>query len=198
MFTGIIEEVGRVKKLARNRDFWIVGINSERVYSQVNVSESISVNGVCLTLVKKESNILFFKVIKPTLEISNLKRLKLYDYVNLESSLKVSDKLGGHFVLGHVDTEAKITRILRMGRIFSLEMSVDKRFKRYLLLRGSIAVEGISLTISSVRNNTFSVNIIPYTWEHTNLRYKKVFSFVNVEFDYLIKAVLKEKANLSS
>ena len=197
MFTGIIKEVGRIRKISTKRsNLWGVGLYSEKVYSQVAEGGSLSVNGVCLTVTKKERNLLYFDITSATLNISNLKYLKIGDYVNLEPSLSLRDKLEGHFVLGHIDTTAKIKKFTKIKNTASLEIEVPSGFKKYLIPKGSVAVEGISLTIAEVKNNSFKVNIIPYTLENTNLKYKKPGSFLNIEFDYLGKVVLEKVSKL--
>ena len=196
MFAGIIKEVGRIKKISKRSDLWEVGLISEKVYSQVAEGGSVSVNGVCLTVTRKERNLLYFDVTLATLNISNLKYLKIGDYVNLEPSLSLGDKLEGHFVLGHIDTTAKIKKFTKIKNTASLEIEAPSGFKKYLIPKGSIAVEGISLTIAEVKNNSFKVNIIPYTLENTNLKYKKPGSFLNIEFDYLGKVVLEKVSKL--
>jgi len=197
MFTGIIKEVGRIRKISTKRsNLWGVGLYSEKVYSQVAEGGSLSVNGVCLTVTKKERNLLYFDITSATLNISNLKYLKIGDYVNLEPSLSLGDKLEGHFVLGHIDTTAKIKKFTKIKNTASLEIEVPSGFKKYLIPKGSVAVEGISLTIAEVKNNSFKVNIIPYTLENTNLKYKRIGSFLNIEFDYLGKVVLEKVSKL--
>ncbi len=189
MFTGIIEEVGRVFRISKKGNVTELAVRSKDVYSKVGKSGSVSVNGVCLTLVKKERNILYFEVISPTLKISNLKRLKPSDYVNLEPALSLDSRLDGHFVLGHVDCEAKIERIKRSSSGISLTVNVSAEYRKYLIPKGSVSVDGISLTIYETGRDLFTVNIIPYTWNNTNLKYRKTGAYVNLEFDYLVKSM---------
>jgi len=192
MFTGIVKEVGRIKKISKRSDLWEIGLYSEKVYSQVARGGSVSVNGVCLTVTRKERSLLYFDITSATLNISNLKYLKIGDYVNLEPSLSLGDKLEGHFVLGHIDTTAKVKKFTKIKNTALLEIEVPSDFKKYLIPKGSVAVEGISLTIAEIKNNSFRVNIIPYTLENTNLKYKRIGSFLNIEFDYLGKVVLEK------
>jgi len=192
MFTGIVKEVGRIKKISKRSDLWEIGLYSEKVYSQVARGGSVSVNGVCLTVTRKERSLLYFDITSATLNISNLKYLKIGDYVNLEPSLSLGDKLEGHFVLGHIDTTAKVKKFTKIKNTALLEIEVPSDFKKYLIPKGSVAVEGISLTIAEIKNNSFRVNIIPYTLENTNLKYKRIGSFLNIEFDYLGKVILEK------
>jgi riboflavin synthase len=187
MFTGIINEVGRVTKILRAGSLHKIGIGSKIIYPLNNISDSIACNGVCLTLSAKEKNSLFFDAVKSTLEKSNLKRLKIGDFVNLEQALKLQDKLGGHFVLGHVDSEVKLKKIIKKSGYWNLEVELPVIFKKFIIENGSIAVEGISLTVKKIFANSFTVDIIPFTYENTNLKYKRVGDWLNVEFDYLLK-----------
>ncbi|MBN2121015.1 MAG: riboflavin synthase [Candidatus Omnitrophica bacterium] len=190
MFTGIIEEVGKISRISKRAGYWQIGVISKVIFPKVEESASVSVNGVCLTLIKKEKNILYFDLIKASLDLSNLKRLKISDCVNLESGLSLGGKLDGHFVLGHIDCEEKIKRIWRSGGNVLLEIAAPPKFKKYLVSKGSIALDGISLTVAEVKSGSFSVNIIPYTWQNTGLKNKKAGSYINVEFDYLAKVAL--------
>jgi len=198
MFTGIVQETGKISKILKKSQCWQLGVVCRQVYDKVGVSGSVAINGVCLTVVGKERRAVVVEVIPATLEKTNLKMLKIGDAVNLEASLALGERLEGHFVLGHVDTEGRVKKIVKGSRDLSLDIEVDGEFKKYLILRGSVAVDGISLTIAEVKRNTFSVNIIPYTWEHTTLKNRKHASFVNIEFDYLAKVTLNylEKRNI--
>jgi len=194
MFTGIVKDIGKISKISRKDGFWNIGVKSKEISARTSVSGSVTVNGVCLTMVKKERDTLYFDVVTPTLKISNLKRLKIGDYVNLEPSLSIGDKLEGHFVLGHIDTESKLRRIIKEKGSFALEIDIRQEFKKYLVPKGSITLDGISLTIAEIKNSTVLINIIPFTWDNTNLRYKKAGMFINVEFDYLVKSLLNKRA----
>lgn len=187
MFTGIIQEVGKVSDITRSTGVWKLGVVCDTVYKDAKVSDSIAINGVCLTVVDKENNKLFFDVVKTTLEDTTFKWFRQAAQVNLESSLKVGDKLGGHFVLGHIDCASRIKNIQRITDSVILQVAYSSRFRKILVEKGSVAIEGISLTVQKVYNSIFSVSIIPYTFSHTNLRYKKAGDWVNIEFDYLLK-----------
>ncbi len=189
MFTGIVKETGRVKKIEKKANLWRLGVFSPLVFSESNISDSVSVNGVCLTLVEKKNDLLFFEAIKTTLKNTNLKRLKINSLVNLEPSLRLQDKIGGHFVLGHIDCEGRI-RNIRRGENYVFEIECPKEFRKYVVEKGSIAVEGISLTIQKKLSSSFAVDIIPFTFQHTNLKEKKIGGWLNLEFDYFLKAYL--------
>tara|TARA_B100000315_G_C14456657_1_gene531735 strand:+ start:315 stop:884 length:570 start_codon:yes stop_codon:yes gene_type:complete len=187
MFTGIIQEIGQVQSLLKSKGLIKLGLESKQLFSSAKPSDSIAVNGACLTVVKKEKNILFFEAIPSTLKMTNIKSLKRGDFVNLESALKIGDELGGHFVLGHVDSELKLRKIIKFSGYWTLEIESPISYKKYILANGSIAIEGISLSIKKVLARSFTVDVIGYTYNNTNLKYKKVGGLLNVEFDYLLK-----------
>lgn len=189
MFTGIVREIGKVKKIAKSGSSIKLEIESSVVLREANLSDSISVNGVCLTLSSKSKNknTLSFDAISSTLKNTNLKRLKKGDYVNLEPALSLGEKVGGHFVLGHIDTELKLRRLIKKSGHWQLEIDLPTLFRKNVLANGSIAIEGISLTIKKILPRTFTVDIIPFTFEFTTIRYKRIGDFLNIEFDYLLK-----------
>ncbi|MCF7908432.1 MAG: riboflavin synthase [Candidatus Omnitrophica bacterium] len=187
MFTGIIKEVVKVTAFSKKSSLSVIAVSSKKLASEAEVSDSMAINGVCLTLTKKSKNDLFFEAVASTLANTNLKRLKVGDLVNLEPALKAGDKLGGHFVLGHVDTELKLRRIIKKGDYWQVEIDLPSRFKSKVLENGSIAVEGISLTVKKIYPKYFTLDIIPFTYRDTTLQDKKPGAQLNVEFDYLLK-----------
>jgi riboflavin synthase len=154
--------------------------------SDLSAGDSIAVNGVCLTLTNNK-DLLLFDVVKATVDTTNLSKLRVGDYVNLEPALRVGDKLSGHFVLGHVDTQGAIKAIRDYRHNWIFKIKYPDKFSKYVVDKGSVAVEGISLTIQQKGHGWFGVSIIPFTYRDTNLKYKKVGSKVNLEFDYLLK-----------
>jgi riboflavin synthase len=193
MFTGIIKEVGRVDEIRRTGSLIKLGIESAIISNEASPSDSIAVNGVCLTLTKKDKNILFFEAIASTLKTTNLKRLKKRDYLNLEPALKLGEKMGGHFVLGHVDSEAKLRRIVLKGSYRELEVELPSQFRKFIVENGSITIEGVSLTVKKVLPRVFTANIVPFTYDNTNLKVKKAGDWLNLEFDYLLKQKSESK-----
>ena len=187
MFTGIIKEIGRVKKVARSNSSIKLGIESAIVFPEAGASDSISINGACLTLTSKNKNLLLFDAISSTLKNTNLKRLKSGDFVNLEPALSLGEKVGGHFVLGHIDAELKVRRLIKKAGHWQLEIDLPPAFKKNVVENGSVAIEGISLTVKKILPRIFSVDIIPFTHSSTTLKYKKIGDFLNIEFDYLLK-----------
>jgi riboflavin synthase len=188
MFSGIIEELGEIRSIARRSNVTILEIKAEKVISDAKVGESIAVNGVCLTVVKKTKDSLSFEAIPETLRLTNLGTLKIADKVNLERSLRVGDRISGHFVTGHIDCQGLIRRKNYKAGNLCFEISLLSQFASYILPKGSIAVEGVSLTIAEKRSNSFSVYIIPHTLANTNLSFKGPSNKVNLEFDILAKA----------
>jgi riboflavin synthase len=187
MFTGIIEELGKVRRIARQGRVARLEIEAVKVSADSKIGDSIAVNGACLTLVKKEDGLLIFEAMEETLKVTNLCSLKIHEKVNLERSLKVVDRISGHFVSGHVDCAGIIRSKAYRSNNLCFEIAVPQQFMRYCLPKGSIAVDGISLTLVATKSNTFSIYIIPHTLKNTTLGFKGPSDKVNVEFDLLAK-----------
>lgn len=187
MFTGIIEELGVVKGISKRGNYTLLEIRADKVSEDVKIGDSIAVNGACLTLVKKDVNRLSFEAMEETLRLTNLGGLHLNDAVNLERALKVGDRLSGHFVLGHIDAKAAIRKKTFVGDNLCFEINIPKGLNKYIAHKGSVAVDGISLTVADIRASTFSVYIIPHTFKNTTFKYKNAGSTVNIEVDMLAK-----------
>ena len=192
MFSGIIAALGVVKNITYDDiysfDIEIKKINLEEFEESNNLIKigcSISCSGVCLTLTKKKYNILTFDVSKETMNKTNLSNWKIGHLVNLERALRVGDEIGGHFVTGHVDTVLELQNIIEEDGSRILYIKLNDEISPYIASKGSITIEGISLTVNEVNNDYFNVNIIPFTWDNTNLSKIKVNDFVNVEIDLL-------------
>ncbi|RLD18237.1 MAG: riboflavin synthase [Caldiserica bacterium] len=181
MFTGIIEF--KAKVLRNGKNF----IEVENPWNDLKIGESVSVNGCCLTVRNFSKKSICFDVSYETLKKTNLKYLKAGDYVNLERSLKVGDRIGGHFVYGHVDTVGRILRKYKKGKFFIFTIKVPSNFRKYVFRTSSVAVEGVSLTVQEVKGNEVVFVLIPETIERTNLGLKKVGELVNIEFDMMVK-----------
>lgn len=188
MFTGIIEQTGTVKWLQRTAGKGILAISLERHPPDIKTGESIAVNGVCLTLSNYQGNILSFDIMVETLAKTNLGHLSPGEIVNIERSLKVNDRLGGHIVSGHIDGTGRIKKI-KKEKEFVLSISASSDIIAYLIPKGSIAIDGISLTIVDLKKDWFSVHIIPHTLKTTNLRFSKVGDILNLEADIIGKFV---------
>ena len=191
MFTGLIEEVGTVVAMRALERRTELQIGAPETAKHVRPGESIAVNGCCLTLTSCGSDCLSFDLLEETIARTNLNGLRANCAVNLECALRADGRLGGHFVQGHVDCVAPILAFDTKGADFQLEIELSENFRRYVASKGSIAVNGISLTVADVLLKSFAVWIVPYTKRHTNLELASVGDFVNLEFDVLAKYVEK-------
>jgi len=190
MFTGLVEEIGKVKQIQNKPDSRIITVEAKKILEDVKLGDSIAVNGVCLTVIHFADKDFKFEVSRETLIRSNLKEVKIGDYVNLERALRPSDRLGGHIVQGHVDTTGKIYSMEKSEHTqLIIEIPVD--YTSLVIEKGSIAIDGISLTVNYIQGNKIFINIIPHTIENTNLKYRKTGDNVNIEFDIFGKYILK-------
>jgi len=188
MFTGIIETVGEVVNLHREAGNLFITMNSA-IGNELTVDQSVAHNGVCLTVVKTHQTQHVVTAIEETLSKTNLGNLHVGDLVNLERCLQMGGRLDGHIVQGHVDGKAKLLSVLEQNGSYVLTFEIDVVFRNLIVEKGSICLNGISLTLINVTDNTFAVAIIPYTWEHTNIQTLKIGDEVNVEFDIIGKYV---------
>jgi riboflavin synthase len=185
MFTGIIEEIGIIQELRFVSEGAAITIAAKDVLSDLKIGDSISVNGVCLTATRIGQGSFLCDISAETLQRSSFRSARQRAKVNLERSLKVGDRLGGHFVLGHVDGIGKLESKNPSGPGFVMQFGYPKELERYLVFKGSVAINGISLTIASLEHAAFSVAVIPHTHESTNLRELGIGEAVNVEVDVL-------------
>ena len=194
MFSGIIKHTGKINKIYKNNNNCTVEILSKMKFSKSEIGSSISCSGTCLTLEKYKRNLSKYYISRETLNRTNLKFLNKGDLINLEKSLKYGNRISGHFVLGHVDTTSLIKRIDIIGKSWFINFKLLKKYNKYLVQKGSITINGVSLTISKILRDGFQVVVIPQTLKLTNLIYLKERDVVNVEFDVLgkyIKSFLK-------
>jgi len=198
MFSGIVEETGLVQNLERNPGLCRLTIQAGLAATGVKPGDSIANNGCCLTVTRINGNHLTFDLLEETLRCTNLGDVTPGRSVNLERSLQLSDRIGGHFVTGHVDGLGTITRWEREGKDYVLEVEVPDGMERYLVPKGCIAIDGISLTVGAVTGRRFNVWIIPHTWEITALRERQPGDRVNLEFDLLAKYTEKLLAGKKS
>lgn len=196
MFTGLIEEVGTVIAVRACDPATELQIAAPETAKHVGAGESIAVNGCCLTLTSRRCDCLTFDLLEETMACTNLNNLRQNSPVNLERALRADGRLGGHFVQGHVDCVSPIVAFDEKGADFRLEIELPQKFAHYVASKGSIAVNGISLTIAEVLPNSFATWIIPYTKRHTNLDGAKSGDLVNLEFDILAKYVERMVAPL--
>lgn len=191
MFTGLVEETGTLVAFAPGAQSWRLELSARRVLEETELGDSIAVNGCCLTAVAIGADRLSFDVLGETRRLTNLERLRLGDPVNLERAVRFNGKMGGHFVTGHIDGQGTIEVIEPRGLDTYLRVRAPAGTGRYLVPKGSIAVDGISLTVAEVDGDAFAVWLIPHTMAHTNLHSRVVGDPVNLEFDQLGKYVEK-------
>ena len=189
MFTGLIEEIGTVVAVRASNRGTQLQIDAPRIAKKIRSGNSIAVNGCCLTVASRRGNRLTFDLLDETIARTNLKNLQRNDRANLERALAANERFGGHFVQGHIDCVSPILSFEKEGANFRLELGLPSEFAHYVACKGSIAVNGISLTVAEIPAGSFVVWIIPYTKRHTNLDKAKTGELVNVEFDILAKYV---------
>ena len=191
MFTGIIQTMGSVKRLTGRGADALLDIEASLPLDEVKIGDSVAVNGACLTITAKTDKGFAADVSAETLAKTNLKALRTGDRVNLELALRVNDFLGGHIVLGHVDTVGAIASRTARSNSIIFGIDLDEAYMRYIVAKGSVAVDGISLTVNECEKKRFYVNMIPVTAKSTTLGFKKVAAAVNIETDILGKYVEK-------
>lgn len=189
MFTGLIEEMGEVVTLTRNERGARLVIAAPVITQDLKTGDSVAVNGCCLTAVEQQRERVTFDLLEETLQRTNLGALKPGTLVNLERALAAGGRMGGHFVQGHVDCTASVHAFEPVGSDHRLEIELPREFAQYVVFKGSIAINGISLTVADTREQSFVVWIIPHTLAMTNLRQTKPGDAVNLEFDLLAKYV---------
>jgi len=191
MFTGIIEELGIVTSLIRRSSSARLTLSASRAFYDVKNGESIAVNGICLTAANVRRNLVDFDVSSETLKRSSLSYLKIGDRVNLERALLVAGRLGGHLVTGHVDGIGEVRKKIKAGEDLEISLSLPSELLAYLVPKGSIAVDGASLTIADFREGLVVISVIPHTVKSTTIALKNVSDLVNVEVDILSKYMEK-------
>ena len=195
MFTGIVETVGEIKEITDDQSNKHFAIQSA-ISSELKVDQSLSHNGVCLTITKVEGGLHWVTAVKETLDKSNLGKLAMGSSVNLERCMKADGRFDGHIVQGHVDQTARCESITDMNGSYVFKFSFEKSKKSLIVEKGSICVNGVSLTCFNVLPGSFEVAIIPYTWEHTTFHQLKVGDSVNIEFDIVgkyVQSMLEDK-----
>ena len=189
MFTGIIEEVGKIRKLNRNNDIVDLEIDCKKIIHDLKTGESVSVSGICLTVTKIMENSFTVQIVPETINRTNAKYWVENTLVNLERSLQLSDRINGHIVQGHVDETFQVKEVNIIKDSWVLSFILNKKFQKFIIYKGSISINGVSLTISSVKKDFFSVSLIPETLKRTNLVNLKSNDLVNVEIDIFAKYI---------
>ncbi len=202
MFTGIVSNLGKINQISHPNDWELLvdvinknNLDNNFKIDTIDIGASISCSGICLTLKKISNNTLFFDVSDETREKTNFSTWKVGSLINLERSLKVGDELGGHFVYGHVDTTAIVKYIKKINGSYKIIFNINKDFSKYFAPKGSVSVDGVSLTVNDVGKDFFSVNIIPHTWLNTSFKNYVIGTLVNIEFDILVRYLESLNAN---
>ena len=191
MFTGIIEEIGKIQNIKKGTKSSVLNINGNKIFEDIHVGDSIAVNGVCLTVTSFAQNTFTADVMNETLSRSSLGSLKIGSFVNLERVMLANGRFGGHIVSGHIDGVGEIIKIEKDDNAIWYTIGAEDKLMKYIVEKGSIAIDGISLTVAKVDNFSFSVSIIPHTAKETILSHKSVGDIVNLENDVIGKYVDK-------
>ena len=192
MFNGIIYKTGLIKSIKKMNRRISIGIQTKLKLNKTEIGSSICCDGVCLTVIKIKKDIIFFYISNETLKRSNFNLFKKNQIINLEKSISYGQNISGHFIQGHVDTIAKVRKVIVIDKTWIVKLQIsDKELGKYLIEKASISINGVSLTISKVYKNFFEVNIIPHTLKLTNLKILKRNSLVNIELDIFGKYMYK-------
>ena len=189
MFTGIIEKIGKVSHVTEKNISQVIGIRIDDFNSELG--DSICINGVCLTVEDIDDNVYSFSISPETYNLSNFKNIKKNDDVNIEKSLTMNKLLSGHIVQGHVDTCCEITELKKIDNSWYFKIKIDSTYMKYIIQKGSITIDGVSLTINEVYTDEFSVMVIPHTYSNTIFKNYKIGSILNTEIDILAKYIEK-------
>ena len=189
MFNGIIKNTGTIKHIKKSKNSLLLSIHSNLKLKKNSLGESISCDGVCLTLTSKKKKDLTFYLSNETIKRSNFSKIKIGKIINMEKSLKYGDNISGHYTQGHVDTVGKILNIKIVDKTWIIQIKIPKQFNKYIVEKASININGVSLTISKKKNKYFEINIIPHTLKLTNLKNLKAKDLVNIEFDIFGKYI---------
>ena len=189
MFTGIIEEIGTVKSFLKEKNGARLEINANIVLQDIKLGDSISVNGVCQTVTEIKNSSFCVMISDETLAVTTFNNLKTGDYLNLERALTINTRLGGHIVSGHVDCRGKLVRKEQLSDFYNLYFEIPEEYLKYIVYKGSVTINGISLTVAQINDKILKIAVIPHTFENTNLKYLNTGESVNIETDILAKYV---------
>lgn len=202
MFTGIIEEIGQIEQIRPGGDYLQIRINATYIMETVSTDDSIAVNGCCLTVVQRDNRGFTVQAVRESIGRTSMKKWHIGEAVNLERAVKVGDRLDGHIVQGHVDGTAVLVACRHFGDHADLTFKADRSLRENMVEKGSVAVDGVSLTISGISGDTFRISVIPYTWGNTVIKQYRLKNTVNIETDILGKYIRKnsnvsEEKNMS-
>jgi riboflavin synthase len=192
MFNGIIFNTGKINSIKKDYKSILISIKSNLNLKEKEIGSSVCCNGVCLTVTKVKKDLIYFYISRETINRSNFISIKKNQIINLEKSLLYGQKISGHFIQGHVDTVAKIKKIIILGKTWIIRFKLkDNKYKKLIVEKGSVSINGVSLTISKVLNDYFEINVIPHSLKLTNLKNLKKNDLVNVELDIFSKYIYK-------
>lgn len=189
MFTGLVEETGIINEIKLSSEGAEIKVSAEKIFDDLKIGDSVAINGVCQTVTSIKNNIFSFIATPETLSITNFKYLSKNDEVNLERAMKADSRFGGHIVSGHVEAIAEVMHITQEGNSTRFCFSVDKNKMKYIVHKGSVTINGVSLTVCDVSKNTFDVSVIPHTLKNTTFKNLKIKDKVNIETDIIAKYV---------
>lgn len=187
MFTGLVKAIGKIEKITSNASGKVFTIQAPQLVEHIGIDDSVATNGTCLTATEVTDTSFKVQAVHVTLEKTNLGDLGVGSSVNLELALRAQDRLGGHFVQGHVNGIGQLKSVIQKGDNWEMSFSIPSELRKYLILEGSICLDGISLTIAELAETQFMVSIIPHTYENTTLREKKIGDSINIEVDMMAK-----------
>ena len=193
MFTGIIEKVGKVFEFNNNQSSCKLIVQIERIDTSISIGDSVAINGTCLTIEKSDKPFYHFTLSPETLEASSLSNLEKDSYVNIELPLTINKFINGHIVSGHVDSLGTVTSLEKIKDSWLLLVTIEKNILKYIVTKGSISIDGVSLTVNNIKGQSLSLMIIPHTYENTIIKYYKLGERVNIEVDYISKHLEKLK-----
>lgn len=191
MFTGIVEETGIISNFSKHTNGAVLTIECKTILQDSKIGDSIAINGVCQTITSLTDNSFTADVSDETLAVTTFSKFKNNDIVNLERALTLNSRLGGHIVTGHVDCVGRLLSCKKLSEFYDFEFEIPQDFTKYIVKKGSITINGISLTVAGTLNNIIKVALIPHTLENTNLKYLKSGDYVNIETDILAKYIEK-------
>lgn len=193
MFTGIIEDTGIIERIEKKENLYHLSLFASKIAKGIKPGESIAVDGVCLTVTAVRKSVIYFDLMKDTLEATTLGAMGPGSKVNLERALKAGSRFGGHIVTGHVDGLTKISRILRGKNYIEFQLNIPAGLRKFIVTKGSISLNGVSLTVGQVAKDFFSMSLIPFTMQATTMSGKKVGDSLNIEADILARYILSAK-----
>ena len=191
MFTGLIKEIGKVKRVTKNTEGTLIEVYSEKLLPEIEIDDSVSINGACQTAIEVNDKTFTVQAVQVTMEKSTLGKLKAGDEVNLELAMRMSDRLGGHIVQGHINDVGTIRDIRNTGKNYLVIVGASSSQMKYIVKEGSITIDGVSLTVSEIykADCSFQVSVIPHTWDNTVFKNRRIGSSVNIEVDILGKYI---------